>query len=205
MMMVFFFDLCLCCVVFCMLYDYGCFVLFNLWDVGSVCYLYSFGFLVLVSISLGVVWSQGNVDGELLLEVMLDYLYVLVVVMLLLVNVDFGDGFGSFEVVGYNVVCVIVIGVVGIFIEDVGLDLVYLLCMLDEVVVWVCVVCDVIDVFGEDVILVGCVENFFVGCFDLDDVIICLCVYVVVGVDCLYVFGIIIVGQIQVVVVVVVL
>jgi len=182
------------------LHDHGCFVLPNPWDVGGARYLHSLGFPALASTSSGVAWSQGNADGELSLEATLDHLHALAAATPLPVNADFGDGFGSLEAVGHNVARAIATGVAGISIEDAGPDPAHPLRTLDEAVARVRAARDAIDASGEDVILVGRAENFFVGRPDLDDAITRLRAYAAAGADCLYAPGITTAGQIQAVV-----
>ncbi|WP_422510290.1 isocitrate lyase/PEP mutase family protein [Stenotrophomonas sp. GZD-301] len=172
------------------LHEHGCFVLSNPWDVGSARYLHNLGFPALASTSSGVAWSQGKADGQLSLEATLEHLHTLAAATPLPVNADFGDGFGSLDQVGGNVARAIATGVAGISIEDAAPDPAHPLRTLDEAVARVRAARDAIDASGEDVLLVGRAENFFVGRPDLDDAITRLRAYAAAGADCLYAPGI---------------
>ncbi|WP_411851114.1 oxaloacetate decarboxylase [Stenotrophomonas sp. LGBM10] len=182
------------------LHERGCFVLPNPWDVGSARYLHGLGFPALASTSSGVAWSQGKADGQLSLDATLDHLHTLAAATPLPVNADFGDGFGSLDEVGGNVARAIATGVAGISIEDAGPDPAHPLRTLDDAVARVRAARDAIDASGEDVLLVGRAENFFVGRPDLDDAITRLRAYAAAGAHCLYAPGITTRAQIDAVV-----
>ncbi|MCC7633935.1 isocitrate lyase/PEP mutase family protein [Stenotrophomonas rhizophila] len=172
------------------LHDAGCFVLPNPWDVGSARYLHGLGFAALASTSSGVAWSQGMADGQLSLAATLDHLRALAAATPLPVNADFGDGFGTLDEVGSSVTRAIATGVAGISIEDASADPDHPLRSLDEAVARVRAARRAIDASGQDVLLVGRAENFFVGRPDLDDAITRLRAYADAGADCLYAPGI---------------
>jgi 2-methylisocitrate lyase-like PEP mutase family enzyme len=172
------------------LHDTGCFVLPNPWDAGSARYLHSLGFQALASTSSGYAWSQAQADGTLTLEETLAHLHSLAAATPLPLNADFGDGFGALEEVGRNVTRAIATGVAGISIEDASVDPASPLRTLDDAVARVRAARRAIDASGEDVLLVGRAENFFVGRPDLDDAITRLRAYAEAGADCLYAPGI---------------
>lgn len=153
------------------LYDgLGVFVMFNLWDVGLVWLLVSFGFDVLVMISVGLVFFKGCCDGVMMCDQILINVVQIVVVMDLLVLVDFENGFGIlFEVCVQIVWLVCDIGLVGGLIEDVMGDFDVLIYDLLLVVECVQVVVEVVD--GLLFLLMVWVENFLWDWFDLDDMI----------------------------------
>lgn len=172
------------------LHDDGCFVLPNPWDAGSARYLHSLGFQALASTSSGYAWSQAQADGTLTLEETLAHLHSLAAATPLPLNADFGDGFGALEEVGRNVALAIATGVAGISIEDASPDPDHPLRRLDDAVARVRAARRAIDEAGEDVVLIGRAENFFVGRPDLEDAITRLRAYAEAGADCLYAPGI---------------
>lgn len=172
------------------LHDRGCFVLPNPWDAGSARYLHSLGFQALASTSSGYAWSQAQADGTLTLEETLAHLHSLAAATPLPLNADFGDGFGPLKEVGRNVTRAIATGVAGISIEDASVDPASPLRPLDDAVARVRAARRAIDESGEDVLLIGRAENFFVGRPDLHDAITRLRAYAEAGADCLYAPGI---------------
>lgn len=182
------------------LHDTGCFVLPNPWDAGSARYLHSLGFQALASTSSGYAWSQAQADGTLTLDETLAHLHSLAAATPLPLNADFGDGFGTLDAVGGNVTRAISTGVAGISIEDASLDPAHPLRPLDDAVARVRAARRAIDASGQDVLLIGRAENFFVGRPDLDDAIARLRAYAEAGADCLYAPGITTREQIEAVV-----
>lgn len=172
------------------LHETGCFVLPNPWDPGSARYLHSLGFQALASTSSGHAWSQAQADGTLSLDETLAHLHTLAAATPLPLNADFGDGFGTLEDVGDNVTRAIATGVAGISIEDTGPDPAHPLRTLEDAVARVRAARRAIDQSGDDVLLIGRAENFFVGRPDLDDAITRLRAYAEAGADCLYAPGI---------------
>lgn len=172
------------------LHDDGCFVLPNPWDPGSARYLHSLGFQALASTSSGHAWSQAQADGTVSLDETLAHLRTLGAATPLPLNADFGDGFGTLDEVGSNVTRAIATGVAGISIEDAGPDPAHPLRTLEDAVARVRAARRAIDQSGEDVLLIGRAENFFVGRPDLDDAITRLRAYADAGADCLYAPGI---------------
>ncbi|KAB7632386.1 isocitrate lyase/phosphoenolpyruvate mutase family protein [Stenotrophomonas rhizophila] len=182
------------------LHDTGCFVLPNPWDAGSARYLHSLGFQALASTSSGYAWTQAQADGSLTLDETLAHLHSLAAATPLPLNADFGDGFGTLDAVGGNVIRAIATGVAGISIEDASLDPAHPLRPLDDAVARVRAARRAIDASGQDVLLIGRAENFFVGRPDLDDAITRLRAYAEAGADCLYAPGITTREQIEAVV-----
>lgn len=186
---------------FAALHTHGCFVLPNPWDVGSARYLQGLGFKALASTSSGVAWSQGKPDGALGLDATLEHLRELAAATPLPVNADFGDGFGSDAAdVERAVARAIATGVAGLSIEDASGDPDRPLRTLDDAVARLRAARRAIDNSGQQVLLVGRAENFFVGRPDLDDAIARLRAYADAGADCLYAPGISSREQIQAVV-----
>lgn len=169
------------------LHDSGCFVIPNPWDAGSARYLASLGFAALASTSSGFAWSRGQRDGAVALPVVLDYLRTLVAATDLPVNADFEHGFADDALgVARNVALAIATGVAGISIEDSTGNPAAPQFALDEAVERMRAARAAIDASGEDVMLIGRAENFFVGNPDLADTIERLCAYAEAGADCLY-------------------
>ncbi|WP_103045675.1 isocitrate lyase/phosphoenolpyruvate mutase family protein [Comamonas faecalis] len=169
------------------LHDSGCFVIPNPWDAGSARYLASLGFAALASTSSGFAWSRGQRDGAVALPVVLDYLRTLVATTDLPVNADFEHGFADDALgVARNVALAIATGVAGISIEDSTGNPAAPQFALDEAVERMRAARAAIDASGEDVMLIGRAENFFVGNPDLADTIERLCAYAEAGADCLY-------------------
>lgn len=172
------------------LHDSGCFVLPNPWDPGSARYLHGLGFQALASTSSGHAWSQAQADGTLSLDETLAHLHTLAAATPLPLNADFGDGYGTLDEVDSNVTRAIATGVAGISIEDAGPDPAHPLRTLEDAVARVRAARRAIDQSGEEVLLIGRAENFFVGRPDLDDAITRLRAYADAGADCLYAPGI---------------
>jgi 2-methylisocitrate lyase-like PEP mutase family enzyme len=172
------------------LHDSGCFVLPNPWDPGSARYLHGLGFQALASTSSGHAWSQAQADGTLSLDETLAHLHTLAAATPLPLNADFGDGYGTLDEVDSNVTRAIATGVAGISIEDAGPDPAHPLRTLEDAVAQVRAARRAIDQSGEEVLLIGRAENFFVGRPDLDDAITRLRAYAHAGADCLYAPGI---------------
>ncbi|GAA4004079.1 isocitrate lyase/phosphoenolpyruvate mutase family protein [Comamonas faecalis] len=159
----------------------------NPWDAGSARYLASLGFAALASTSSGFAWSRGQRDGAVALPVVLDYLRTLVATTDLPVNADFEHGFADDALgVARNVALAIATGVAGISIEDSTGNPAAPQFALDEAVERMRAARAAIDASGEDVMLIGRAENFFVGNPDLADTIERLCAYAEAGADCLY-------------------
>ena len=169
----------------------GCFAIPNPWDAASARWLAGLGFQALASTSSGHAWSQGHADGGMPLPAVLDYLRSLVAATDLPVNADFEHGFADDAAgVARNVALAVDTGVAGLSIEDSTGRPDAPLLPLDEAVQRVRAARAAIDASGQDVLLVGRAENFFVGRPDLDDAIGRLRAYAEAGADCLYAPGI---------------
>lgn len=165
----------------------GCFAIPNPWDVGSARWLARLGFKALATTSSGYAWSQGMPDGALPLAQVLAHLRDMVAATELPVNADFEHGFADdAEGVARNVRAAIATGVAGLSIEDSTGDPAAPLLPLPEAVARMRAARAAVDASGEDVLLIGRAENFFVGCPDLQDAIARLRAYADAGADCLY-------------------
>lgn len=169
----------------------GCFVIPNPWDIGSARYLAQLGFQALASTSSGRAWSQGVADGGLPLPAVLAYLRELVAATDLPVNADFESGFAdTAEGVAQNVRAAIDTGIAGVSIEDATDNPAQPLMDLSTAVARLRAARAAIDASGQDVLLIGRAENFFVGQPDLADTLRRLQAYAEAGADCLYAPGI---------------
>lgn len=173
---------------FCALHQSGCFVLPNPWDGGSAIRLAKLGFQAIASTSAGAAWASGRADGEMTAEEVLNHLRFLVGITDLPVNADFESGFASSpEGVAINVARCIETGVAGLSIED---RLGNGLYPLDEAVKRLRAARAAIDRSGQNVLLVGRCEAFWLGQPDLEMTIARLAAYGQAGADCLYAPGI---------------
>ncbi|MBS0507226.1 MAG: isocitrate lyase/phosphoenolpyruvate mutase family protein [Proteobacteria bacterium] len=169
----------------------GCFAIPNPWDAASARWLAGLGFQALASTSSGHAWSLGKADGAVPLPAVLDYLRSLVAATDLPVNADFEHGFADdAQGVARNVALAVDTGVAGLSIEDSTGRPEAPLLPLDEAVARMRAARAAIDASGQDVLLIGRAENFFVGHPDLDDAICRLRAYAEAGADCLYAPGI---------------
>ena len=170
------------------LHQSGCFVLPNPWDGGSAIRLAKQGFKALASTSAGAAWALGRADGGMTVEEVLEHLRLLVGITDLPVNADFEAGFASTpEGVASNVSRCIETGVAGLSIED---RLGNGLYPLDEAVRRVRAAREAIDRSGQNVLLVGRCEAFWLGQPDPQLITARLAAYSEAGADCLYAPGI---------------
>jgi len=173
------------------LHEKGCFVLPNPWDVGSARMLQGLGFQALATTSSGHAWSLGRPDGTASRAVILEHVRALVDATELPVNLDFEDGFAKdAEGVAESVRMAIATGIAGVSIEDATGDPARPIRDIVEAVERVRAARKAIDASGQDVLLVGRAENFFLGHPDLADTIRRLQAYAEAGADCLYAPGI---------------
>lgn len=174
------------------LHDSGCFVLPNPWDVGSARYLAQLGFKALASTSSGMAWSHGCADGLVPFQQVLSHLRQMVAATALPLNADLEAGFGDYpEDVEHSVKQAIATGVAGLSIEDASAPAAPRPVREQaEAVERLRAARKAIDDSGEDVVLVGRAENFFLGLPDLHDTLDRLCAYAEAGADCLYAPGI---------------
>lgn len=169
----------------------GCFVIPNPWDVGSARYLASLGFKALATTSSGFAWSHGAPDGATPLEAVLGYLRTIVAATGLPVNADFESGYADTpEGVAHNVRLACGTGISGISIEDSTGNPDAPLMEIPRAVERLRAAREAIDASGQNVMLIGRAENFFVGRPDIDDAIARLRAYAEAGADCLYAPGI---------------
>ncbi|ENX35897.1 hypothetical protein F889_00596 [Acinetobacter colistiniresistens] len=173
------------------LHQTGCFVLPNPWDAGSAKMLQQLGYHALATSSAGYAWSCGKTDGQLSRAEVLTHLHTLVQSTDLPVNADFESGFAeTIEGVFESVSMAIATGVAGISIEDSTGNMEQPLRDLEDAVARIAAARQAIDASGEDVMLIGRAENFFVGVPDLEDTLTRLKAYAAAGADCLYAPGI---------------
>lgn len=183
------------------LHNQGCFVVPNPWDIGSAKLLAGMGFKALASSSAGYAWSQGQADGTLSRDDVLEHLRHLVMCVDVPINADFERGFASSTAqLEESVRLVIETGVAGFSLEDATGDPATPLMPIEEAADRIRVARAAIEETGQDVVLVGRAENFFVGVPDFDDVIARLTAYAEAGADCLYAPGLRSAEQIQAVV-----
>lgn len=169
----------------------GCFVLPNPWDAGSARYLASLGFQALATTSSGFAWSGGRADNQVGRDAVLAHLREMVEATGLPVNADFENGFGATAAeVEESVGLAVATGVAGISIEDSSGDAQAPLFDIDVAVQRLKAARRAIDAAGDETLLIGRAENFFVGVPDLDDTLARLRAYAEAGADCLYAPGI---------------
>ncbi|MEC7814894.1 MAG: isocitrate lyase/phosphoenolpyruvate mutase family protein [Pseudomonadota bacterium] len=173
------------------LHQSDCFVVPNPWDIGSAKLLESLGFKALATTSSGYAWSQGRADGQLTRTETLEHLSALVNATNLPVNADFESGFAETpEGVADSVSLAIDTGIAGLSIEDSTGYLEQPLRSIDDAVARMRAARNAIDESGQEVLLVGRAENFFVGRPDFEDTIARLTAYAEAGADCLFAPGI---------------
>jgi 2-methylisocitrate lyase-like PEP mutase family enzyme len=169
----------------------GCFVIPNPWDAGSARFLESLGFKALATTSSGFAWSLARADNHVTRDVVLEHLRVMVEATALPVNADFEAGFAHDPAaVADNVRLAVATGVAGLSIEDSTGDAQHPLYDRDVAVERMKAARRAIDDSGQDVLLVGRSEGFFVGRPDLGETIARLRAYADAGADCLYAPGI---------------
>jgi 2-methylisocitrate lyase-like PEP mutase family enzyme len=169
----------------------GCFVIPNPWDIGSARFLESLGFKALATTSSGFAWSRARADNGVELDGVLAHLRAMVEATALPVNADFEAGFAHEPAgVAANVRLAVDTGVAGLSIEDSTGDAQHPLYDRDVAVERMKAARRAIDESGEDVLLVGRSEGFFVGRPDLAETIARLRDYANAGADCLYAPGI---------------
>jgi 2-methylisocitrate lyase-like PEP mutase family enzyme len=169
----------------------GCFVIPNPWDAGSARFLESLGFKALATTSSGFAWSLARADNHVTRDVVLEHLRDIVEATALPVNADFEAGFAHDPAgVAANVRLAVDSGVAGLSIEDSTGDAEHPLYDRDVAVERMRAARRAIDESGEDVLLVGRSDGFFVGRPDLAETIARLRAYAGAGADCVYAPGI---------------
>jgi len=168
----------------------GCFLIPNPWDTGSARYLASLGFKALATTSSGAAWAHGTRDGGMPLDDVLAHLREMVAATDLPVNADFEKGFADDpEGVARHVRLAVDTGVAGISIEDSTGDPAAPQFPMAQAVERIQAAREAIAASGQDVMLIGRAENFFIGRPDLDDTLARLQAYARAGADCLYAPG----------------
>jgi 2-methylisocitrate lyase-like PEP mutase family enzyme len=172
------------------LHGSGCFVVPNPWDIGSARFLQGLGFKALATTSSGFAWSQGRLDGDLPLDMVLAHLRQLVEATDVPLNADFENGFaGDATAVAANVRMAVETGVAGLSIEDSTGKASEPLFDVDTATGRIRAARSAIDRAGGDVVLVGRAEGFLHGRPDLNEAIARLKSYANAGADCLYAPG----------------
>jgi 2-methylisocitrate lyase-like PEP mutase family enzyme len=169
----------------------GCFAIPNPWDVGSARYLQGLGFKALATTSSGFAWSRGESDGATTRASVLAHLAELVAATDVPLNADFEEGFATDAAgVAESVRLAIDTGIAGVSIEDGTGDPAHPLFDIDTAVARMRAARGAIDKSGDDVLLVGRAECFFVGRPNIDETSARLKAYANAGADCLYAPGI---------------
>jgi 2-methylisocitrate lyase-like PEP mutase family enzyme len=149
------------------------------------------GFKALATTSAGYAWSQGQPDGVTSVEAVLAHLKDIASATDLPVNADFGNGFASDpDGVAKNVKLAIATGIAALSIEDSTGDIANPLFDIETAVARIRAARSAIDSAGDEVLLVGRAENYFIGRPDLADTIARVKAYSDAGADCLYAPGI---------------
>jgi len=165
----------------------GCFAIPNPWDLGSARYLAHLGFKALASTSSGCAWAHGTFDGGMALDAVLAHLRDMVAATDLPINADFENGFARSPQEGArHVRQAIDTGIAGVSIEDSTGQPDAPLFDITLGAERMRAAREAIDASGQDVMLIGGAENFFVGRPDIDDAIARLRAYSDAGADCLY-------------------
>ena len=148
------------------LHTSGCFLIPNPWDVGSARYLANLGFKALATTSSGAAWAGGLPDGGMPLAQVLEHLRHMVAATGLPINADFEKGFADDpEGVARHVREAVDTGIAGVSIEDSTGNAATPQFEFALAVERMRAARAAIDASGQDVLLIGCAENFFVGRF----------------------------------------
>jgi methylisocitrate lyase len=168
----------------------GCFVMPNLWDVGSARLLEHLGFRALATTSSGLAWSLGRQDNHVPLADVLAHLRAMAAAVSVPINADFEGGF-AIEPAGVaaNVASACATGVAGLSIEDSTGDAEHPLFEFDLAVARIRAARRAIDDTGTGVLLTGRSEGFIAGRPDLAETIRRLTAYAEAGAECLYAPG----------------
>jgi len=170
------------------LHQTECFVLPNVWDIGSARYLQHLGFKAIATTSAGFAFSRGLPDNAVPCDLMLTHIRELVEATHLPVNADFENGYADdADGVFTSVQLCVETGVAGLSIEDsTGKK--------EKPLYEIAHASDRIRAakagIGESgVMLIGRAECFLVGQPDIDEVVRRLIAYRDAGADCLYAPG----------------
>lgn len=162
------------------------FIVPNPWDVGTARILQGKGFKALATTSVGLAYTFGLADGEVPLDLVLDFCTRLTSVTDIPVTVDFEDGFArSPEGVARNIRRLAETGVAGCSIEDYDsrsatlYDFSHALERMQAAV-------EAVKALGMPFQLTARAENLFRGVNDMDDTIKRLQAFEAAGADVLY-------------------
>lgn len=173
------------------MHEGGCFILPNTWDVGSARFLQGLGFGGLATSNAGMDWVAGRPDSTSSRDMVLQHMRDIVRATDLPVNADFENGFADdLEGLGENVCRAVQTGIAALSIKDSTADADSPLFPIDAAVERLRVARSRIDEMGGDTLLVGRVENFFIGRPDLTDTVTRIKAFAEAGVDVLYAPGI---------------
>jgi 2-methylisocitrate lyase-like PEP mutase family enzyme len=165
----------------------GCFVMPNLWDVGSARALASMGFKALATTSAGFAWTVGQPDNSIGLDQTLAHLRLVAAAVNLPVNADFQNGFAAQPGdVAANVGLAVQTGVAGLSIEDFSGDPAAPLFEFGLAVERIRAARAAIDESGTGIVLTARSEGFVWDRPDIDETIRRLRAYAEAGADCLY-------------------
>jgi 2-methylisocitrate lyase-like PEP mutase family enzyme len=173
------------------LHAQGCFVIPNLWDVGSARYLQGLGFKALASTSAGFAFTQGLADGAVPRAMMLAHFREIAAVTDVPLNADFEGGFADApEGVAESVKLCVETGVAGLSIEDSTSDPAVPLYDFELALARVRAARAAIDAAGGEVMFTARSEGFIRGRPDLEETMRRLKAFAAAGADCLYAPGI---------------
>jgi 2-methylisocitrate lyase-like PEP mutase family enzyme len=169
------------------LHSSGCFVMPNPWDVGSARALEQLGFGALATTSSGLAWTLGRVDGDVVLDDVLQHLRDVVDAVDVPVNADFEGGYAvAPEGVATNVGKAVATGISGLSIEDSTGESDSPLFEFELAVDRIRAARRAIDESGTGVLLTARSEGFVRGRPDIDETVRRLVAYDAAGADCLY-------------------
>ncbi len=169
----------------------GCFVLPNLWDVGSARMLQHLGFQAIASTSAGYAWSIGRPDGAITVADAIEHLRLLSAASDLPVNADFESGFAEdLDGLQANVTRAVEAGVSGLSIEDRDEAEPSRLYEKPIAIERLRAARAAIDKTGQDVILVARTEGLLIDPTALAPAIDKLVAFAEAGADCLYAPGV---------------
>jgi len=168
----------------------GAFVIPNPWDVGSAKILAALGFEALATTSAGFAFTQGQKDGGVAPEVMLDHCRAIIRATPLPVSADLEKGFGDTpEAVAETIVRAAATGLAGCSIEDFSGDPGQPIFPMDLAVERIQAAVEAAGALDHDFVLTARAENFLRGNPDLGDTIARLQAFEAVGADVLYAPG----------------
>jgi 2-methylisocitrate lyase-like PEP mutase family enzyme len=173
------------------LHESGCFVVPNLWDVGSARYLQGLGFKALATTSAGFAFSKGFPDGQFSRDLALAHSRELAEATDVPLNVDYEGGYADDpDGVAESVRLCVETGIAGLSIEDSTGDPNKPLYDFDLALARVKAARGAIGKAGGDVVFTARTEGFIRGRPDLDETLRRLKAFAAAGADCLYAPGI---------------